>query len=386
MLLHLLDAASPQACPATLALMGESLGRLAPIEQRVLLLGGRTLRHAARDTGINEATVQHVPWGMAVHALPMMSRLLRGLPNVKLIHCWSIGTLALATLRLPRTPRVLTLTTIPSDRSLRFLRAVLSVAPGSTVILTTSATIRRELLSAGIDPEHVAVLRPALDMGKVAPQTRLSLREGWGVGEEAAVVALLSDPPHAGDAVDALWATGLANMSTALSGKPLHVLITPDQRRRARALKLAGETKQPSLLILEPRLAQPWNVLPGCDAALAIGPESGGLSLLWAMAAGIPILGEARYAVSEIVEDRHSALLAKPGDLKTLAHRLEQILTDRQLAWKLRDTARHEAYSFFSRVRYCQSLKQVYEQVQAGRPVEVPPLEVTGGLRFAGRG
>ena len=90
-------------------------------------------------------------------------------------------------------------------------------------------------------------------------------------------------------------------------------------------------------------------------------------------------------APTEIVEDRHSALLAKPGPLHPLAHRITQLLEDPHLAWKLRDTARHEAYSFFSRQRYCQSIQTVYEQLETGAPIEVPQLEATGGLRFAGR-
>jgi glycosyltransferase involved in cell wall biosynthesis len=133
-------------------------------------------------------------------------------------------------------------------------------------------------------------------------------------------------------------------------------------------------------------LEWPWRILPGCDAALAVGPNAGGLSLLWAMAANIPIVGEATYAVSEVVEDRHSALLGKPDSPVKLAHRLTQLFTDQHLAWQLRDTARHEAYSFFSRQRYCQSIKLVYEQLAGGKAIEVPPLESTGGLRFSGRG
>ena len=119
--------------------------------------------------------------------------------------------------------------------------------------------------------------------------------------------------------------------------------------------------------------------------ALVTGPSSGGLSLLWAMASNVPIIGDASYAVSEMVEDRHSALLAKPGDSRLLAQRVRLLLDDAQLAWKLRDSARHEAFSYFSRQRYCNSIAAVYEQVVTHQPIEVPPLPVTGGLRFAGR-
>src|SRR5690606_36726272 len=96
-------------------------------------------------------------------------------------------------------------------------------------------------------------------------------------------------------------------------------------------------------------LARPWELLPACDAALAIGPHAGGVSLLWAMACNILIVGEATYAVSEIVEDRHSALLCKPGDAQAAAHRLPPLLDERQLACKLRATAHSEAFSLFSR-------------------------------------
>jgi glycosyltransferase involved in cell wall biosynthesis len=122
------------------------------------------------------------------------------------------------------------------------------------------------------------------------------------------------------------------------------------------------------------------------DAAVVIGPKAGGLSLLWAMGANVPIVGQATHAISEIVEDRHSALLAPPHDGPALAHRLQRLLGDRQLAWSLRDTARHEAFSFFSRQRYCRDLTEVYRQAIDGEPVSVPEMEITGGMRFAGRG
>jgi glycosyltransferase involved in cell wall biosynthesis len=131
--------------------------------------------------------------------------------------------------------------------------------------------------------------------------------------------------------------------------------------------------------------ACPWRTLPACDVALAMGDAGAGLSMLWAMAAGVPIIAEARYATSEIIEDRHSALLTRPGKTPAIAERLTQLLADRQLAWKIRDAARNEAYSYFSRQRYCQSLTTVYESFAAGNPIEIPPMEPTGGLRFMGR-
>ncbi len=112
----------------------------------------------------------------------------------------------------------------------------------------------------------------------------------------------------------------------------------------------------------------------------------GMLPLLWAMAAGVPVVAEASYAVSEILEHQHSALLVKPGHTWDAARALRQIFTDPKQAWRLSDAARSESFSFFSRLRFCDQVKKVYEQIADGYPVIVDDLPVTGGIRFGGRG
>jgi len=398
-ILHLIDGSSPQASPTTLALLNESLGRLGRIEERVLLLGGGVLRRAAHAAGIRDAKVHGVPFGHALAGWVGARAAARELGVFDMIHCWSLGAFSLASLAWRSAPRLLTVTTQPSKRGVHWLRVL--TAPGSEsgerfVMLPISSTLRRDLLAGGVAEPRVHVLRPGLDMAKVAPDRRAALRESWGIApartsdDRVKVIALLSDPAHAADTDAAHMAVGLADETYLDAGgrgsnPELRLLVHPAQLNRARGEKIAREIDKPARIIQEPRLARPWEVLPGCDAALAIGPHAGGLSLLWAMVGNVPIVGDATYAVSEIVEDRHSALLVKPGNAKLLAHRLNQIMADKQLAWKLRDTARHEAFSYFSRQRYCQSLVGVYEQLAGGREISIPELPITGGLRFAGR-
>ena len=178
---------------------------------------------------------------------------------------------------------------------------------------------------------------------------------------------------------------GLAAETLQDQDAGIRLIVHPNQFRRRRAELIVQQAKRPYGIIQEPLTTRPWEVLPGCDVVLAHGPRAGGLSLLWGMAANVAIVSEATYAISEVLEDRHSALLAMPGQRNALANRIERILKNKHLAWQLRDTARHEAYSFFSRQRYCQSIGGIYEQMVDGRDVQVPPLEVTGGLRFSGR-
>ncbi len=391
LVLNLIDAASPQARGTTLALMAAAQDRLGDhVSQRTLLLGGTELARSAAQAGLCEATVLSTPGGRAEWGWPAARWHLRG-HNVRpdLVHAWSVRSLMLGLLLYPRTPRVLTLALVPPRPVVHWLRWFVAEAPGPTVLLPISNTIRRELLSGGVAESAVHVLRPGLDLGRVPHTQRPTLRSQWGWGaapERHTVVALLSDPPEATDVLPAMMAAGLACEVAATGGGRVHLLVHPRQTHRLRARRVARGIGKPDNLIDEPRLDRPWEILPACDAALTLGPHGGGLSLLWAMAAGVPIVAQASYAVSEIVEDRHSALLTRPGSAATLARRLGQILADPGSARTLADTARHEAFSYFSRQRYGRALATVYGQILAGQPVAVPPLEITGGLRFQGTG
>lgn len=388
--LHLIDAASPQATATTLALLAESLGRLGRGEQAVLLLGGDALTAAASAAGLPAANTVacSVPFGFAPLAWPAVRCRPPMGDTFDLVHCWSLSSLALATLRWPGRARIITLTQTPSPRAVRWLSAmVASARRAPTVVLACSATIRRELLAGGMAPPAVHLLRPGIDMSRTASTDRQALRDSWGASDpRTRVVALLSDPPQDADTLAAGMAAGLASESYDGADDPaILLLVHPEQRHRRRMENLIRRAGRMRRLVQEPLLATPWSVLPACDLALTLGPSAGGLSLLWAMAANVPIVAEATYAVSEVVEDHHSALLTRPDQPKALACRITQLLADAHLAWRLRDTARHEAYSFFSRQRYCQSVARVYEQTLAGQAIEIPPLEPTGGLRFTGR-
>ena len=408
-------------------MLGDALGRLGAMEQRVYLLGGASLERAARAAGVSDFVRVGVPMGSAVFGGRALRRELRrrGEGDFDLVHCWSIGALTLATMMLRATPRLLTLTVPPTGRGTRWLRVVTSEVAGRAELLPISSTIQRTLLMGGVNPRGVHVVRPGIDMSRVIPngRARAMLREKWKIEDpKAVIIGLASDPPTAADAVAATIISRYAMETLLVEGIDVRAVLHPFQRRRLQAKGMLRDLDGLRLIIDEPDIAEPWSVLPGCDIVLALGTQGpvrvrnldaivtssqrpitrdighgylgaggsaesggGGLSLLWAMASNVPVVGEATYGISEIVEDRHSALLARPGLFRGLAHRIRQIITDKQLAWQLRDTARHECYSFFSRARYCDTIRAVYEQMAAGQPIEVPVMEATGGLRFSGR-
>jgi len=382
-ILHLVDGSAPRISAPALAVLEATLGRLGAIEERVVLAGGRRLAAEAERAGIAPWRTLATPREFGPWAWPGLRRRLGGF-TPDLVHCWTPGALSLAALALPRTPRLLTLSTPASPRTRHWLRSVATAAPAATGFLATSATLRHQLVTAGLDPERVAVARPGLEMGRLDRSARDRLRSERGVGEATWLLAFLADPPALAEANGAFLAVSLC----ASSRKPaaeLNLLVHPEAAHRRRAATHARHLGHPDRLRAEPLLAAPWQILPACDAVIASGAHVGP-TLLWAMAAGLPIVGEATTAVGELLEDRHSALLAPPGQTRMLAHRLNRLMEDPQLAWKLRDTVRHEAYSFFSRRAACETATVLYGQMLEGAPLDPPPLPASGGLRFEGRG
>jgi len=379
---HLIDANSPQATATTLQMINASLAQLDHVNQEVVLLGGSGLRRTAETVGIRGPTVLGTPLGKALLGYFAAHRHYRCNGPPDLIHCWSIAAMALAVVLFRRSPKLLTLTQPPTRNATRWLRAITSDVATRAVLLPISLTIHRELLTQGVSPQAAHVLRPGLDLGRVVLGRRQCLRTRWDVNQDAKIAVLVCDRPGAADALPVALSVRLAEES---SGKHIYLLMHPDNKNRRRVQRDMTYQGKSNRLILDDHTNEPWLIMPGCDVAVAAGPEGGGLSLLWAMCANLPIVGEATHAISEHVEDRHSALLAKPSQHTKQAHHLCQILSDPQLAWQLRDMARHEAFSFFSRQQYCQSLTTVYEQMLEEKPVHVPPPESTGGLRFDGR-
>ncbi|MAE66030.1 MAG: hypothetical protein CMJ18_17295 [Phycisphaeraceae bacterium] len=382
-ILHIVDGEEGASSVPLLQLIREGQVGMHDVDQRVLLVGGAALRRRAAEAGLEGCTMRGAPGGRAWISPTSFQRAVRDMGDVDLVHCWSVGAWSASALMLRAMPRVLTVSAPVSRRVAHWLRVM--GCPQRAAVLAVSSTIRGQLLGAGSDPASVHVLRPGLDLGRVEHGARAALRSQWEIDDATPVVALLDDPPARTGADGATMAASLAR-AAAGAADGLRLVVHPDQPRLGPARHMMDRVGANGFHLVDRRIEAPWRVLPGCDVALILGDGGGGLALLWAMAANVPIVAEATYAACEVIEDRHSALLARPDHPPLLAERIRRLLGDAQLRWKLRDTARHEAYSYFSRQRYAASLKVVYEQVLAGNPIEVPQLEATGGLRFSGAG
>ena len=105
------------------------------------------------------------------------------------------------------------------------------------------------------------------------------------------------------------------------------------------------------------------------DAAcvvLASDYEGCPLSLIEAMAAGVPVVATGVGGVPEVVRNGVSGIVTAPGSAVDLARGLSALLADGHAGVRMGAAARAAAAELFSRERMAASTEQVYARIVAG--------------------
>lgn len=105
------------------------------------------------------------------------------------------------------------------------------------------------------------------------------------------------------------------------------------------------------------------------------------MSLLEAMAAGVPVIGARVDGIVDVIRDGVDGLLAEPGDAADLARAIEQVIIGEIDVAALRETAFQRYTSQFSDRSMAAGVAAVYDVVLAGRA-----LGARSGLRHAPSG
>jgi len=100
----------------------------------------------------------------------------------------------------------------------------------------------------------------------------------------------------------------------------------------------------------------------------AIYAEPKGLSLLEAMANGVPIVQPRRGAFTEIVERTGGGVLVPPDDPAALADALHALLLDRDRAAALGRAGAAGVRQHYSAEHMAAAAEQVYEEMMVKRP------------------
>ncbi len=218
-------------------------------------------------------------------------------------------------------------------------------------LVCVSASLRRRLVKRGYPAARMPVIRPALapDPTRPAPSRR-QWDVPWGVGPDGTFAAPLNDLPacmQAIDAPDALWIGTVARLvpvkdidlmldaSAILLGAlpQARVAIVGDGPERARLEARAAALGLGRQVAFTGRVESIWPALARCSAYWLTSVSEGlPLSIMEAMATGLPVVATDVGGVAEVVEQRVTGVLVKRDGVatpKALAAAAAGLLTNR---------------------------------------------------------
>jgi glycosyltransferase involved in cell wall biosynthesis len=301
--------------------------------------------------------------------------------GVRIIHAWNLESLATAAIAT-KLPIVYSPEAEIAESSVGWLRAIIDYRDVQVVCATT--TQQRHLIKRGVPVGRCHLIRPGVDFSRVKPKRDLGLRRRLGFADDHRVLLAPGESTRSAAHAAAFWAVSILNYLD----KRYRLLCWGRGPQLQAMRRFAIELSQPDLLCFaEQRLGQSIEFETLCSAAdatlvTATDPVAT-LPIAVCMASGLPTVATVTYTVSELLEDRHTALMVARPTARSLAQRIMDLWVDQRQAWSIRDTARTEAYEFFSGTRFVNEYRQVYRQIAEGKPVCVAPTQSVSGRSAA---
>lgn len=302
------------------------------------------------------------------------------LPTVVIMHSASIDELRAHLRQIYRHPARAFLRWIPRDTSLwRDDRRWLHLADHVTVLSKDAAmSARRWLL---VDPLRVTVIPNGVDVEGItaAAVRRSELRSQMGIAEDATAILILASLVRRKGQHYMLDA--LASPHLRSYGRSLRLILAGEGPTRAKlenqCVRL-GLVEQVVFVGRVPHDEVPA-VLSAADiVALPSDDEGMPLSLLEAMAAGRPVVGTQVGAVPEIVEDRISGLLVRPGSPDALARAVAELIRDPQTARRMGALGREHVLAHYDQRTMVAAYERVLRDAAASGP---QPKRIPSTLR-----
>ncbi|MCH7526035.1 MAG: glycosyltransferase family 4 protein [Planctomycetes bacterium] len=237
---------------------------------------------------------------------------------------------------------------------------------GSFAVSCSCATVQRRLIEKGISPERCVVIRPGVDFGRInAAKKNDGLRQRLGLTPDQRAVVASEPVSRRGGHERVVWAGQLRYLLEPSS----RLIVFGESREFGRLKRLSSPMPYSTGIIWAGSEYRYEDLVATADAlVVAALDDVSTTSIAWAMAAGVPIVASAVYAVAELIAHKHNGLLIKPEPGQPMAVRIAAALSKIDSMGQEKQRARSQAYEVFSVRRFADQHAQLYENLTAGAP------------------
>ena len=315
-------------------------------EVTVAAHGEGPLRTAAAQAGADFVALEHVrrpirPWHDLLGLVELVRLMRRLRPQVVHANSSKAGILGRIAAWLSRVPvRIFTVhgwafSAASGSAAPMYRWAERLVRPLTTATVCVSASERKAGIEAGTcDPRTTVVIRNGIDVSKrpVSRPTREAPR--------IVSVGRLQDPKDPITLVRAIGHLWERDFTTLMVGEGLERAAVEAEVRRLgveKAIEFMGERDDVAEILAESDIF-----------VLASRSEALPLTVLEAMAAGLPVVASRVGGLAEVVAEGETGLLVPPGDPAALADALGRLIDDPQLRQRLGAAGRARAETHFT--------------------------------------
>lgn len=230
-------------------------------------------------------------------------------------------------------------------------------------VVAVGQAVRRALVdNEGIRADRIAVIYNGvhLDPFLAGNGERASVRHEIGVGAEDLVILQVARLDYLKDHATAIRTLGHVVKQRA-DARLVLVGEGPELAKIQQLVQQAGLDKHIRLLGLRKDVAR---LLPTADVFLLSSISEGiPLTLIEAMAAGLPVVSTRVGGVGEVVEEGVTGLLAPAGDDAKLAEHILRLAADQTSRLQMGERGRQRAVDKFSESRMHAGYLQLYEEL-----------------------
>jgi sugar transferase (PEP-CTERM/EpsH1 system associated) len=233
-------------------------------------------------------------------------------------------------------------------------------------VVGVGEAVRKALIeNEGMSKDRVSVIYNGIDLTRFTGKgrDREAVRQEMGVGSNDLVILQVARLDYLKD-----HATALRTLERVVRQRPNARLVLvgegPERGKIEELTRQAGLENHVRLLGLRKDVSR---LLYATDVFLLTSISEGiPLTLIEAMAAGLPVVATRVGGVGEVIEDGSTGLLAASGDDTALAERISQLAGDQERRLRMGECGRQRAATIFAESRMHGEYHRLYENMLRG--------------------